>query len=172
MIIDFEINSSGDLIFREQSVENTSLKVTFALSKTNATKIVFDFNEFNAAIPSRHALKVNFELIKKTANKSVNIIKDKEAMSQLLTLKLKSSLGELPNRPTFGSKLSLLKHKEINKNNLIILESYVKECISDIIINPVVEAKPFIDYNNGYNQTVVLKIYSNNNNILNYVVGR
>lgn len=170
MIADFAINKSGDLLFQEQDVNSTSLKVSFVLSNTNATKIVFDLSEFELNTPSRNALKVSFDLVKKTANKSVHIVKEDEMIAQLLTLKLKTSLGELPLRQKFGSEISLMKHKEINKANLDKLAQYVKSCIEDIISNPIVEAKPYINYNNGYSQTVILNIYGDNKTLLKYII--
>ena len=170
MIADFAISKSGDLLFQEQDVNSTSLKVSFVLSNTNATKIVFDLSEFELNTPSRNALKVSFDLVKKTANKSVHIVKEDEMIAQLLTLKLKTSLGELPLRQKFGSEISLMKHQEINKANLDKLAQYVKSCIEDIISNPIVEAKPYINYNNGYSQTVILNIYGDNKTLLKYII--
>lgn len=170
MIADFAISKSGDLLFQEQDVNSTSLKVSFALSRTKATKIVFDFSEFELNTPSKNALKVSFDLVKKTANKSVHIVKEDEMIAQMLTLKLKTSLGELPLREKFGSKISLMKHQEINKVNLDKLSSYVKTCIEDIVKNPIVEAKAYIDYNNGYRQTVILNIYGEDKNLLKYII--
>lgn len=172
MLVDFAVDSSGDLIFTEQDVLSNSLKVSFAFSKTKAMKIVFDFIECEPSKHSDHALKISFDLVKKTANKSVAIHKDQDAIQQLLTLKLKTTLGELPLRKEFGSKLSLLKHKEINDNNLKILEHYILEAISDIVTNPKVEAVPYINYNNGYQQTILVKIYDSKREILHYIIER
>ena len=54
MLADFAINNTGDLLFQEQDINSTSLKVSFALSKTKATKIVFDFSEFELNTPSNN----------------------------------------------------------------------------------------------------------------------
>lgn len=170
MIADFAISKSGDLLFQEQDINNTSLKVSFALSNTKAMKIVFDFSEFDVNTPSENALKVSFDLVKKTANKSVQIVKEDDMIAQLLTLKLKTTLGELPLRENFGSKVSLMKHQEINKANLDKLAQYVKTCIEDIITNPTVIAKPYINYSNGYKQTVILNIYGDNKSLLDYII--
>lgn len=172
MVVDFAVSKSGDLLFQEQDINSTSLKVSFAFSKTKATKIVFDFSEFELNTPSSNALRLSFDLVKKTANKSVHILKEDDMIGQLLTLKLKTSLGELPLRKNFGSELSLMRHKEINSTNLDTLSTYVEDCIKDIIKNPTVEAMPYIDYNNGYKQTVILKIYGDDKNLLNYIIER
>ena len=172
MYVDFRIDKSGDIIFKEQHKDNCSLKISFYLSKTKAQKVVFDLSDFEKAKPSKYALKVSFDINKSLANKSVNIINDENALNQLLTLKLKTTLGELPLRKNFGSKISLMRHKEINAGNLSQLEAYVRECLSDIIPNPIVEAKPYINYDNGYNQTVILTVYNGNKKILNYILER
>lgn len=170
MIADFAISKTGDILFKEQDINSSSLKVNFTLSDTKALKVMFDLSEFQNNIPSSNAIKVSFDLVKKTANKSIHIVKEEDMLAQLLTLKLKTTLGELPNRANFGSEISLIKHQEINNANLNKLANYVKSCIEDIISNPVVEAKPYIDYSNGYKQTVILNIYGEDKNLLNYII--
>ena len=100
------------------------------------------------------------------------MLKEEEALSQLLLMKLKTTLGELPLRPEFGSKISLLKHKDINNSNLRLLEEYIADCISDIVSEPTVKATAYIDYRNGYNQTVQVRVYDKNKNILSYILER
>ena len=172
MIADFAISKTGDLIFKSNDITSNSLKISFSLSNTKAMKVSFDMIEFEPVPVSKNALKVYFDLVKKTADKSATILKEEAALSQLLTLKLRTSLGELPLRQEFGSKISLLRHKEINYANLNLLENYIKSCISDIVRNPTVKASPYIDYSNGYNQTVIIRIYDNNKNVLDYILER
>lgn len=172
MYADFQIDKSGDIIFKEQFKENCSLKINFSLSDTKTQKITFDLSEFIKNKSSENALKISFDISKSLANKSINIISEQDAMNQLLVLKLKTTLGELPLRKEFGSKITLMRHKEINAGNLSQLEAYVRECLNDIIPNPIVEAKPYINYDNGYNQTVILTVYSGNKKVLNYILER
>lgn len=170
MLADFKISKTGDLIFQSNDIENNKIKVSFVLSNTNACKVYFDFNEFSTVEPSPHALKVQFNLVEKTANKSIILLKEDEARQQLLLLKLKTTLGELPLRSDFGSKISLMRHKEINSTNLRKLEEHIKEAISDIVSEPTVTATAYIDYSNGYNQTVQVRIFDNNKNVLSYIL--
>lgn len=170
MIADFKINKTGDLVFKENDIESNKIKVSFVLSQTNSCKIYFDLNEFETIVPSSHALNIQFDLVQKTANKSVSVLKQEDALAQLILLKLRTSIGELPLRKQFGSKISLLKHKEINKSNLKLLEDYIEECVSDILSQPTVEASSYIDYRNGYKQTVKIRIYDKNKNILSYIL--
>lgn len=170
MLADFKISKTGDLIFQSNDIQSNSIKISFVLSNTNACKVCFDFNEFSSIEPSPNALKIQFNLVDKTANKSVALLKNEESLNQLLSMKLKTTLGELPLRKNFGSKISLLKHKEINTTNLKKLEECIKETISDILSEPTVTATPYIDYSNGYNQTVQVRIYDRNKNVLNYIL--
>lgn len=172
MYVDFQLDRSGDLLFIQQDKQNSSIKLSFTLSQTNATKISFDLSNFKKIEPSENALKISLDIEKNIANKAVSIINEDEAKKQLLILKLNTTLGELPLRKDFGSKISLMKHKEINPTNLSALESYVAESISDIIPNPIVNASPYISYDNGYNQTVIISIYSKNKRLLNYIIER
>lgn len=170
MIADFKITKTGDLIFKENDITSNKIKVSFVLSRTNACKVCFDFNEFETITPSKNALKIQFDLVEKTANKSITVLKEEEALAQLMLLKLKTTIGELPLRETFGSKISLLKHKDINDTNLKLLEDYITDCVSDIVSQPTVKATAYIDYSNGYNQTVIVRIYDKNKNVLSYIL--
>lgn len=170
MIADFAVNKNGDLVFQEIDNKSNAIKLMFSISKTKACKVSFNLEEFIPIEKNTTALKVKFDIAKKIGNKSIVVLKEDKALSQLLTLKLKTTLGELPLRPEFGSKVSLLRHKEINNENLRMLEQYIKECIEDIVSNPIVEAVPYIDYSNGYTQTVLIKIYNNEKKLLNYVL--
>lgn len=172
MIADFKVSKTGDLIFKENDITSNKVKVSFVLSKTSTCKICFDFNECEQAKPSNNALKIQFNLVEKTANKSVLMLNQEDALGQLLFLKLKTTIGELPQRQEFGSKISLMRHKDINNSNLKQLEDYITECISDIVSDPTVKATSHIDYSNGYNQTVKIRIYNKNKNILNYILER
>lgn len=172
MIADFKISKTGDLVFKENDITSNKIKVSFVLSKTSTCKICFDLNEFEQLKPTKNALKIQFNLVEKTANKSVTILNQEDALGQLLMLKLKTTIGELPLRESFGSKISLMKHKDINSSNLKQLEDYITECISDIVSDPTVKASSYIDYSNGYNQTVKVRIYNKNKNILNYILER
>lgn len=172
MFGDFQISKNGDLVFLEQSADNTTLHLKFSLTQTNALKVSFGLEEFDIVEPSENALKLSFDIVRKTANKTAAVIRESDATNQLIILKLKAVLGELPLRSDFGSKISLMIHKEINDTNLLSLENYIKECISDIMPNCYVKATPYINYNNGYMQTVKVQIYDDSENILTYILER
>ena len=88
MLADFKISKTGDLIFQSNDIQSNSIKISFVLSNTNACKVCFDFNEFSSIEPSPNALKVQFNLVDKTANKSVALLKNEESLNQLLSMKL------------------------------------------------------------------------------------
>ena len=172
MLADFKISKTGDLIFKENDITSNKIKISFVLSQTNSCKVCFDFNECEEVKPSANALKIQFNLVDRTANKTVVMLNEENALSQLLLLKLKTTIGELPLRSSFGSKISLMKHNDINSSYLKQLEDYIAECISDIVSDPTVKATSYIDYANGYNQTVQIRIYDKNKNVLSYILER
>lgn len=172
MFGDFEISSTGDLLFREQAVENVSLKLKFSLTKTNACRISFDLEEFSISTPSVDALKVSFDIKRKTSNMTASVVRGSSATGQLTSLKMKTTIGDLPRRSDFGSMLAKMAHKEINDTNLRMIEKYVEECISDIVLNPTVVATPNISFSNGYMQEVKVVIYDNSKVIATYILER
>lgn len=172
MFGDFEISKNGDLLFQKIETENTSLRLKFTLTRTNALKIGFDLEEFELQTPSENALKISFDIKRKTANEAACIVRGRDADAQLISIKLRTVLGELPQRKEIGSKLASLMHKEINETTLRLVEDYVKECISDIVQNPTVTATPYISYNNGYSQTVKVEIHDDTDNLLTYILER
>lgn len=173
MYADFKITDTGDIVFQEQSKSFNPLLVKFNISQTKAQKIQFDFSpEYSNNKISKSAQKIKF-FIKKNPNKySAEILVEDNAINQLIFIKLKTVLGELPERSYFGSTLSTLKHKPINDKNLTLIEKITENALKDIIRTPTVKAEPYIDYNNGYVQTVKLYIYSSNNLMLEYILER
>lgn len=171
MYVDLAINSTGDLLFQEQNSNYKSLKVSFSLSNTKAQKISFNIEDSNKII-SANALRVNFNIENKKPKDSAVIYKDNVAKAQLIALKLKTTLGDLPMRQDFGSKISMFRHQNINNKNLSNLETLVAKTLEGMIYNPKVIATPIIDMQNGYTQIVKLEVYSNNNLLLEYKMER
>lgn len=172
MFGDFEVSNTGDLLFKTQTTENVSLRLKFALTNTAVQKLSFDLEEFDTATPTEDALRVSFDIKKKIANMTASFLRERRATGQLATLKLKTAVGELPRRKEFGSMLAKISHKEINDANLKLIESYVLDCISDIVSNPSVSVTPDIAYTNGYTQGVKIVIYDNSSMLATYVLER
>lgn len=174
MYVDFKVSDTGDLIFQEQSKNFNPLCIKFNISKTKVQKIQFDLIQdfyVENKIPDT-AQKVTFFIDKNPSKYSAEILVGDNAFNQLIMLKLKTVLGELPERKDFGSTLSTLRHKNIDDKNLSLLEKITESTLEGIIRNPTVKAEPFIDYSNGYNQTVKLYIYNDSNLLMDYVLER
>lgn len=172
MLVDFKLDNSGDLVFQEQDSTSNILKLSFALTKTKVLKLVMDFEQDKKSFVGENAVKISFETIRTTANKSVAVIRDDEAIAQLIKMKLKTVLGELPLNKEFGSKITLLKHKDITDKNLKALENYILECISEFTSGAKVKAYPYINYDKGYTQTIMVNVYSFDKKILQYALER
>lgn len=171
MYVDFAINSTGDLLFTKSDDNYKPLNIKFNISNTKVQKIMFSTNSNNEVKhQSDNYLKISF-LLENIKNKSTAFnYKDKDALTQLITLQLKTPLGELPYRTEDGSKLILFKHQNINENVLDELQVYMQSFLSSYILDPVVIAKPIIDYTNGYKQTIELYVYDKNNLLLQYKI--
>lgn len=169
--VDFAINDTGDLIFTERNDKYKSLNIKFNLSQTKAQRISFLTSESDSIVHSSdNYLKISFK-IEDVENKMTSIsYKDTDALVQLIAVQLKGTLGELPYRTDDGSELSTYKHQNINDTTLNNLKDYLESFLATYIYNPSVTVTPYIDYSNGYVQTVKIYIYSNSNFILDYVV--
>lgn len=173
MYVDLTLSETGDLSFEEKPVDLQPQKIKFNLSNTKAQKICFAFQNIETVKHnSNNYLKVEFVIDKSKPNIIASICSDDIAKAQLITLKLKTCLGDLPERLSFGAKLSSFKHENINSSTLISLEKYLESILADDIFAVSVKATPVIDYNNGYKQTVQLDIFSNQQLLLDYKIER
>lgn len=171
MIVDFAVSQQGDLLFHKQDKSNTRFKASFVISKTKALKVIMDFNGFeNNFDDSSNKFKASFDIDHKIYDKSANIIKEEDALTQLLMLQLKTSLGEIPNRSKVGSKLSLMRHAEIDKSNLLKIKSYVLEAIKDNIPNAIVDVYVEINNSENYREDIAVKIYNKDQLLLKYIM--
>ena len=116
-----------------------------------------------------HMMNITFNLNKIKYNKKIFSVSDKDYIIQQIKIRLRTSLGELPLRKTFGSTLETQMHKDIQdkivqKN----IENIVSSIVSEFLKNYSIKVIPYIDRNNGYYQTFKINIYSNNSLILEY----
>lgn len=173
MIADLSLTSTGDLILKDKPESIKKQKITFNLSKTNCQKININFiNVENAQHNSNNYLKIDFMFNDDKQKIIADTAIDTEALIQLLKINLNTVIGELPERKSFGSKLTLFRHANINDNTLGDLERYTEKVLSEYLNNVKVKAKPIISYTNGYKQTVNLDVYSNDHIIFNFQIER
>lgn len=173
MYVDFELNSIGDIVFDDDIEKSYPQKVSFNMSHTSSQKVSINIYDGQSTHHNTcNYLKVEFFIDNKKANSSTKILCDNNAKAQLIALKLKTTLGELPERKEFGTKLSIFRHEILDDNSLKALGNYVKAVLEKDVPNIAVNIRPIIDYNNGYKQTVVIDIYSGSNLMLDYKIER
>lgn len=172
MYVDLELSETGDLLFMEKPEELQPQKITFNLSNTSAQKLSINFYDVEKVKHnSNNYLKVEFFIKKSSSNTIAMTCTNQKEKVQLIILKLKACLGELPERSSFGSKLSSYKHQNINDKTLKELETYLESILEKDIPAVTVKAVPFIDYD-IYKQSVVISVFSNQNLLLDYKIER
>lgn len=173
MFVDLQINSTGDIVFHKEDKQYKALKVKFCLSQTKVQKVSFHMEDsFFKKETKDNLLKVSFFINKEKDAYAVTSLKDDDVYIQMINLKLKTVLGELPQRPSFGSTLTTVKHMNINDKSLKQVELIVKDSLKDIVRDPVVKVVPYINYKNGYEQSIKINIYNDTNLLLEYIVER
>lgn len=173
MFVDFAINKTGDLLFSENNTNHSPLNIKFNISKTKNQKISFYIEEdLSNNDESKNSLKVSFLIEKNTNAFSALVHKDKEELTQLISLQLKDVLGELDYSKNNGSKLCLFKHENINDETIKYMKIYLESFLTKYLQNPQVKITPLIDYDNGYKQTVNISIKNNNDFILQHKMER
>lgn len=173
MFVDLQINNTGDIVFHKEDKQYKALKIKFCLSQTKTQKVSFHMEDcFYKTETKDNLLKVSFFVNKEKNSYSVTALKDNDVYIQMINLQLKTVLGELPNRPTLGSTLTTVKHMNINEKSLKQVELIVKDSLKNIIRDPQVNVIPYINYKNGYDQTIKISIYNDTNLLLEYIVER
>ena len=166
---DFMITENGDISFVENDIENKRFNLKFYLSNFNAMNIKFNIERTSKIKNEKHMMNITFNLNKIKYNKKIFSVSDKDYIIQQIKIRLRTSLGELPLRKTFGSTLETQMHKDIqDKTVQKNIENIVSSIVSEFLKNYSIKVIPYIDRNNGYYQTFKINIYSNNSLILEY----
>lgn len=169
--MDLLITPSGDLAFTEINSKNKRLSVNFFKSMNNALKIDFDIEGNYQEHPQKDTFVIKFNISHKLKNKRAEIVKDDAYKMQQVLIRLKTSLGELPERLTIGSMLEIVKHKNLNDEHVRLkVENIVSTAINGILSDFKVVAKPEINKDNGYKQIMNIKIYENNELLTTYTM--
>ena len=166
---DFMITSSGDLVFTESSKENKKLEISFYVSQTNTLKINFEVDTYQDEIPRNNSLQINFSYDDLAYNKKAMMVSNDACKMQQIMMRLKTSLGELAERPEIGSMVETVMHQNIkDKAVQSKIIQVIGEALSDILSNYSIKVIPHIDRTNGYNQVIKVLIYENNELVLVY----
>lgn len=173
MIVDLSINETGDLLFIEKPDSLQPQLITFNISQTKAQKVSINFYDVETVKHnSNNYLKVDFFINKSKSKILASTCVEDEQLQQLITLKIKACLGELPERNDFGSKISMFKHENINDIIITSLEKYLESILADDIMAVSVKATPMIDYTDGYRQVININIFSDEKLLLDYKLER
>lgn len=170
MLVDFAVNNQGDILIEDRNLDYSTLHLAFNITDTSVQKISFNINDRilikNDINRIAHNLKLSFYIDDSISNKGVSLLNDDDVKIQLLKLKLKDVLGELPALKEWGSSISEFKHKNINENNLIDLNNLLEKELNDNISNVKVKSEAFIDMNDAYIQKIKIYILNPFNNEL------
>ena len=169
--MDLLITPSGDLAFTEINSKNNRLVINFYKSIGNALKIDFDIQGNHQEQPQKDTFVIRFNISHKLKNKRAELVKDDAYKMQQILIRLKTSLGELPDRLSIGSTLETVRHKNLNDEHVRLkVESIASKAINDILSDFKVVAKPEINKDNGYKQIMNIKIYENNDLLTTYAM--
>lgn len=166
---DFMINDNGDIVFVTNDLKNKRINAKFYISSNKPLNIKFNIDRVSKTNKEQHMLNVLFNLEKIKNNKTIYSVSDTSYIAQQIKMRLKTSLGELPLRRTYGTELERYMHKDINDKTIQKgIEQIVLGAISDLLNDYSVKVFPYINKNNKYEQVMKIYIYSNNSLILDY----
>ena len=157
---DLFLTPRGDLAIENISDTKNRLELNFITSKSNALIINFFIEDTIEKKRTPNSLLINFATQKPLNNKEIRTISDNMAIEQAIKIRLLSSLGSIEGNTDIGSKLELIIHNYIDKDNTLInLEKFIREAINDIIINPTIKINKinskYLDYSNSLKVIII-----------------
>jgi phage baseplate assembly protein W len=159
-MMDLALSATGDIMFMKKPYMTNRLKVSFVATKAKAMKVSFAVIDTMPEQRSANGIKISFDVVRLQNDKEAILLYDENAKAQGIKIRLLTALGEINGKPNTGSKLELVKHKQLfdpkTKADII---SIVKNALSDIMPNIDVRVAPVVDRSNGYDQKMVVYIY-------------
>lgn len=157
---DLFLTPRGDLAIENISDTKDRLELNFITSKSNALIINFFIEDTIEKKRTPNSLLINFATQKPLNNKEIRTISDNMAIEQAIKIRLLSSLGSIEGNTDIGSKLELIIHNYIDKDNTLInLEKFIREAINDIINNPTIKINKinskYLDYSNSLKVIII-----------------
>lgn len=167
---DFAITSRGDIYFVENYKSYNKLKISFYRTDSKSMlRIRFHSVADEINTGSSNSLIIRFDVNTLQYNKQAAIVRDNEADIQKINMILRTSLGELAERPEIGSTIETVIHKDINDQSIKDeIVTIITNALSDIIGEPIVKVYPVINTDNGYRQCMKVVIYNGNTLLTNY----
>lgn len=168
-MVDLLLTATGDVAFIETKEEKSRLKLTFFKTSGKAVKINFYTENIEEPKASNNGLTIKFNIENIKNNKRILTVKNDAYRVQQIKMRIKTSLGELPERTNIGSTLETVIHKRLYDSDVISkTKSIITEALTDIIEDLYIEAEPIIKKVDSYEQLMRIYIYSGNNLLLTY----
>lgn len=144
-MIDLEINNSGDLVLDDNKIF-PQLRLDFVVSKFPTARVRFlQGNESSSAKATSGGALIRFhiETAKGSDGKTAATLSERDALRQLVEVRLRTERGDIVTNSDFGSKIAYVKHEDINsKTTQDELKAIVLDEIADILEDPTVVVKP------------------------------
>ena len=166
-MIDFVLNSNGDLSFFASDPNSNQFQLDFFTS--NNSSLLFDFYIENFKSSSylkdlKPELVFNFELSNIEYNKDIYCTTSEEDyLFQQIKIRLSSPLETIMGNESIGSTLDYYRHKNIDENIYTISEC-IKNAIKDIMPNVKVNVEKignaYFDYTDSLKITISNKDYN------------
>lgn len=169
-MFDFAITEKGDLVFEDQPKTN-KLKIDFAISNHQAIKINFFVSPVSQVIPVNNNFKISFKTKKAiaAAKHKVSAVEGKDYVAQQIAIKTKTEITDLANRKEIGSRLSTMRHCNINSpSNLSKIQDIVYDSIKDILPYAEIVAKNETGIGPFSYQNITVHIFNNNEKIYSF----
>lgn len=167
--MDFLLTPNGDLAFTESHRENKKLKINFYKTKSRALKVDFEMDTYLTYNPPKDSLTITFDINHIKNDKKAMMVKDDAYKIQQILMRIKTSLGELPERQEIGSKIETVMHKNLHSSSTISkVEQVVGDAIRGLVSNCTIIAKPYVKKESEYKQIMNVMIYQDEELLLTY----
>jgi hypothetical protein len=160
-VFDLALTSNGDLVFEKNTAKPNPLKISFNVSNGEVMSLKFKIEDCPTIVGGDNSIKISFDIKNPLRDKRVMILSDSAAKVQAIKIRLQSALGEIAERGTIGSKLELVKHRQLyEKSTSTDAVTFVKEAIADILPDAEVRVNPSVTIDDsGYEQKLSIYIY-------------
>ena len=160
-MIDFALTNTGDFALGKQSM-HPCLRIDWKCSDYPVLKIEFEQAKEHRDQPLASALMIQFDAASGDSSDKIGkgTLHDRDELRQRIIIMLRTELGESPLSEGLGTDLVLQKHRDINDMAVLeAIQSTVKNAVSEVLEDPVVQVKVEKSSGNFYCQNVNVYIY-------------
>lgn len=163
-MIDLEVNNAGDIVL-ERPTDFPKMDVSFVMAAYPALQIQFmTAKNEKAEVPlPETSLSIRFK-INEDSIKGIgcSLINEKDALRQLIMLRLRTECGDIYNQPGYGSRINDYKHTDIRSETIRNkIASIVYDIVKDLLEEPSVIIKGEQSSSFFYCQNLNIYIYEN-----------